>query len=348
MMRPNLLRALLTLSLAIVTAPALAARTPDPTHAPDFEEGCRQMQLKHFGDAITILTGAIADMPKDSLAYFRRGQCFLCLSQYDQAIQDFDRAIQLESQVPTFYLWRGTAEAKLEKDDLAVRDYEQAMRLDPSLVVSYNKSHETPKDNGQNPSADASATDVIPNSAATKKTATIELGKSENALKDYADAVARLSIRTSAYFRPGTVFSGLCEIDPSGKIIRTPPENENGKLTKKNGADYFELKNAAVALRAADDEITKLPSAPRSYFVRGQAHEQLGEKMDALKDLTRAIELDQNNTQYLLSRAFLYHEMGDIDHFESDVKRAIELDPTLPRVITFSVSFKNESDTKQQ
>jgi hypothetical protein len=40
--------------------------------------------------------------------------------------------------------------------------------------------------------------------------------------------------------------------------------------------------------------------------------------------------------------------MGDIDHFESDVKRAIELDPTLPRVITFSVSFKNESDTKQQ
>jgi len=315
------------------------------------------MQLKHFADAITILTGAIADMPKDSLAYFRRGQCFLCLSQYDQAIQDFDHAIQFESQVPTFYLWRGTAEAKLQKDDLAVRDYERAMRLDPSLVVAYNKSHEKPKGNAPDQSTDGTPTDsntepntrdYAPNSVTSKKTATIELGKSENALKDYAEAVARLSIRTTAYFRPGTVFSGLCEIDPSGKVIHTPPDNQNGTLRNKNGADYFELKNAAVALREADDEITKSPSTAKPYFVRGQAHEQLGERMDALKDLTRAIELEQNNTQFILARAFLYHQMSDSERFESDVKHAIEIDPTLPRVITFTASFKTEPDTKQQ
>jgi tetratricopeptide (TPR) repeat protein len=346
MQKLKIRRVILTIvALAIGSTPAFALRTPDPTHAPDFEEGCRQMQLKHFDNAITILTGAIADMPKDSLAYFRRGQCFLCLSQYDQAIQDFDHAIQIESQVPTFYLWRGTAEAKLDKDDLAIRDYEQAMRLDPALVVSYNKSHEKPK---EDPSTAATASEVIPSSDTTKKTATIELGKSENALKDYAEAVGRLTTRTTAYFRSGTVFSGLCEIDPSGKVIRTPPDNPNGTLTKKNGADYFELKKPAVALRQADDEITKSPSTAKPYFVRGQAHEQIGEKMDALKDLTRAIELDQNNTQFILARAFLYHQMSDSDRFESDVKHAIEIDPTLPRVITFTASFKTEPDTKQQ
>ncbi|MCA9891205.1 MAG: tetratricopeptide repeat protein, partial [Anaerolineae bacterium] len=54
------------------------------------------------------------------------------LKQYEQAIADYDKAIQLEPQYASAYYNRGLAYYMLNEYDLAIADYEAALKFDPN------------------------------------------------------------------------------------------------------------------------------------------------------------------------------------------------------------------------
>ncbi|MGH9553486.1 MAG: tetratricopeptide repeat protein, partial [Terriglobales bacterium] len=140
----------LQLSLVGAGMILLACTTPAPaqTRQTPIERASTQMQSKKFTEAIASLTEAIADDDRDAMAFFKRGQCFFCLGNYQSALEDYDHAIKLERGVSMFYLWRGTAHARLADDVAAVRDYEKAMRLDPALVSAFNDAQEKKSKSG--------------------------------------------------------------------------------------------------------------------------------------------------------------------------------------------------------
>jgi tetratricopeptide (TPR) repeat protein len=246
-------------------------------------------------------------------------------------VADFDRAIAIEPEVASFFLWRGTALAKNSDDEGAVRDYEKAMRLNPGLVVAFNDTQS--KD--QHPLNSATATEPAPASGEFKK-GTIDLGYNAKAMEDYAEAVKRAGVKSTAFFRPGAVYSGLCELDLQGKLIGNPMDSTaEGTVGKRNGSDYFTLKNPTKDMREADDQISQNPEAAKWYYSRARSYEQLGHDELAVKDLTRAIDLDQKNAMYFLARSFLYHKLSKKDLSEADLRSALDLDPSLPRLVSF-------------
>lgn len=291
-----------------------------------FELGCNLMIQKQFMNAIGSFTLAISKNPNDPNCYFRRGQCFYCLQNFDQAILDFERAISCDKDNPNFFLWRGTAYARQDKDDLAVRDYEKAMRLDPQLIEAYKK--------GQSEKKEASVELVQPDP--TKKTQTINVGSSERALKDYVEAVSRASSNVTGYFRPGTVYSGIMGMD--GKALAIPGYADDPNevlLEKRHGGNFFSLKNPGKEMREFDQKINDSPNVAAFYFARARAYEQLGHTDEALSDLSRAVDLDRVNASYLLARAFLYHQLTKQDLADLDIRRAQDIDPSVPAEVKF-------------
>ena len=69
--------------------------------------------------------------PADTAAYYHRGLAWMAKEQFDGAIRDFDRAIELSKNLAFVYRDRGKARAARKEYDRAIADYDQAIRLSP-------------------------------------------------------------------------------------------------------------------------------------------------------------------------------------------------------------------------
>ena len=63
------------------------------------------------------------------MTYNNRGWAYYCLKQYERAIQDFSKAIQLNSNYALAYTNRGTAYKKLGNISAANSDFEESKRI---------------------------------------------------------------------------------------------------------------------------------------------------------------------------------------------------------------------------
>jgi RNA polymerase sigma factor (sigma-70 family) len=66
-----------------------------------------------------------------------RGRESISTGHYDQAIADFDQALQLDPNVPAAYFNRGRAHKLQGNYDQAIADYDQDLKLNPKAVGTY-------------------------------------------------------------------------------------------------------------------------------------------------------------------------------------------------------------------
>ena len=68
---------------------------------------------------------------------FRRGEEYLKNEGYEQAIAEFDRAIELDSSYSEAYNGRGAAYAGLLKFQEAIDNYNKAIEIAPEFAAAY-------------------------------------------------------------------------------------------------------------------------------------------------------------------------------------------------------------------
>ncbi len=84
--------------------------------------------IASFTQAITLLSPREYNGAQEH-AYFGRGLIYNITRQFDKALLDFNRAIQLKPNDPYAYFQRGNAEKALNKLDDAIADYTMALRF---------------------------------------------------------------------------------------------------------------------------------------------------------------------------------------------------------------------------
>ena len=67
-------------------------------------------------------------------AYYNRGYVKFDLGQYQEALVDYDQAIELDPNSSLAYNNRGYAKANLGQYQEALTDYDQAIELDPNFL----------------------------------------------------------------------------------------------------------------------------------------------------------------------------------------------------------------------
>jgi tetratricopeptide (TPR) repeat protein len=83
-------------------------------------------------------TEAIAANTKDAIAYRNRGIDFYDKGDFDKAILDFTKAIDIDPQCADFYYSRGHTYQSLGKYDNAITDFTRAINLSPTHAKAYN------------------------------------------------------------------------------------------------------------------------------------------------------------------------------------------------------------------
>ncbi len=94
-------------------------------------------EKKNYDSAISDLEKAIELDPNDANMYYWRGFCFYEKEDFDNAISDFSKAIELDPNDANIYYWRGICFYDKEDFDNAISDFSKAIELNPSDPEHY-------------------------------------------------------------------------------------------------------------------------------------------------------------------------------------------------------------------
>ena len=160
-------------------------------------------------------TQFIEDYPDRAEGYFFRGNAKGGLKQYDEAIKDYDKAIELNSEVAVIYNNRGNAKNELDQYIEAIKDFDRAIELDPKHDLAYYNRGNAKDELELHEEAIKDYDKVIesdPNDAAAyynRGIAKSKLGQYTEAIKDYDKAIELDPNDTAAYNNRGNAKRGL-------------------------------------------------------------------------------------------------------------------------------------------
>jgi tetratricopeptide (TPR) repeat protein len=107
-----------------------------------YEVAEAQFELDKYVEAIQNYDKAIQLDPKWEFAYIGRGKCKFELGRFFEAIQDYDKAIKLDPSYDDTYELRGDAKVELGQYTEAIKDYEKAYSLDSYSLFDTHKIYE--------------------------------------------------------------------------------------------------------------------------------------------------------------------------------------------------------------
>ncbi|MCB2182884.1 MAG: M48 family metalloprotease [Desulfobulbaceae bacterium] len=103
-----------------------------------FDEAQKALQQKDTGKALALADQALKIEPNEALFYGLKGDIFFGQNKYNEALQNYDRAIYLNDHFFNFYLQRGLTREKLGDRQGAGEDLKRSTNLLPTATAYKN------------------------------------------------------------------------------------------------------------------------------------------------------------------------------------------------------------------
>jgi len=106
------------------------------------EEGIADYSEGNYSEAFQLFNEALSRDPEQGMAYFYRGLIFAIINNFQEALKDFNRAIEIkpkEISLDRIYDLRGNCYEDLGDREKAIKDYEKAIEINPSLVSAHHR-----------------------------------------------------------------------------------------------------------------------------------------------------------------------------------------------------------------
>ncbi|NEP77659.1 MAG: tetratricopeptide repeat protein [Okeania sp. SIO3B3] len=278
--------------------------------------------LKEKQKGIDDYDKAISINPRAVHQYHNlRGKQFEDLGDYEAALLDFSKAIELKPDGASYYSDRGRAYSDRGNYEAALADYNKAIELSSENALSNALFHQS------RGSVFFSRGLVLHYKDYDYEAA---LKEYEAALADYHKAI-ELKPDVGLFYNSRGAVLGLkkdyeAALADYNKAIELEPDNA---LFYHSRADVFlEQKEYAAALADYSKAIELKPDRGLTYINRGNTYFKIGEKQKGIDDYDKAISLDSELAhQYYNWRGFQLFEQKDYEAALADFNKAIELKP---------------------
>ena len=95
-------------------------------------------QVEDIDRRIDGCTDRILQFPRDATAIFNRGSAYLSKGDFDSAIADYTRVIQIDPAYSITYYYRGTAYERREQYNQAIADFSKTVEINPRHGGAFN------------------------------------------------------------------------------------------------------------------------------------------------------------------------------------------------------------------
>ena len=231
----------------------------------------------------------------------RRGSAHLGKGNYDLAIVDFDHLIALAPKMDVAYLNRGFAYTRKNLPQLAIEEFNKAIQLNPGEAgLAYLDRGETYFHERRFDRAIADETEAIrlePNLSfayAVRAEAYGATGAPNQAIADLSHALELNSTDPQLYYKRGVIYASVGRLDEAiadnTEVIRRDPTFSEAY---NNRAWALHLKSEdALGLADAEKAVALLPHNKYMLETRAEIREKLGRKADAIADYGTVLAID--------------------------------------------------------
>lgn len=290
-------------------------------------------QIGLWRDAPTFWSYEIRLYPDVSSAYYSRGLAYYKLSNYQMALEDLNKTIEIDPQYMNVYYDRGVVYQDIGNYREAMNDYNKAIEHDPQFAKAYNNRGNIFLQLGDYPHAledfnqaiklNADIPDYYYNRGVTLR----NLGNYEQALKDYSRAIKLNPRYSKAYSNRANVFKRLGNypqaiIDYSIAIDLDP---QSSVIYYNRGVAYHESGDYQQAITDYSKAISLNSQYADAYFNRGIAYKDMGDCGLAIKDLEEVVKLTPRDAIAYYNLGLCYTQLGDIGLSMSYYKKAYGL-----------------------
>jgi Flp pilus assembly protein TadD len=184
-------------------------------------------QVRYWQNSFTVFEHALRVTDNNFTAYYGRGTVFLNLGNYRQAIEDYDKVVEINPKYAEAYNNRGTAYSNLGSYRQAIGDYDRAIEINPKYEKAYNNRGVASKHLGNYQQAIGDydkAIEINPKYAEAynnRGTAYSNLGSYRQAIGDYDKAIEINPKYEKAYYNRGNAYLHLGNIRQASEDMKT-------------------------------------------------------------------------------------------------------------------------------
>jgi Tfp pilus assembly protein PilF len=231
--------------------------------------------------------------------YYNRGNVFMNEKNYDRAIGDYSKAIELNPNYAEAYYNRGIVYMNEKNYDRAIRDYSKAIELNPNYTEAYNNRGNIFKNNKNY----------------------------DRALEDYNKAIELNPKLTEAYNNRGVVFinknRNADAISDFNKAIELKPNLT--EAYNNRGVVFINENKNTEAISDVNKAIELDPDFADAYNNRGIIFYREKKYDEAISNYTKVIALQANNVLAYYNRGLSEYYSGKKDAACLDMKLAANL-----------------------
>ena len=278
-----------------------------------------------------ILTG------KDlAISLRNRGFGYALKNDYDRAIADYDRSIEIDQKSAKTFDLRGNAYHDRHDEDHAIADYDQAIKLDPNSAVAfrdrglaYRAKHDY--DHALADYNEALRIDPHYRDAINERGLTYDnKGDYDRAIADFNEAVRIDPTFAQAFFNRGIIYG------VKGNLDRAKSDYDAAIALKPDQASYYNNR-AYIWMRKGDFEqafadveqgLRIAPNAAYLINMRGEIWRAKGDLDHAIADYTLALSRQRGLALAYVNRGVAYRLKGDLDRAVADFNEVIRRYPT--------------------
>jgi protein O-mannosyl-transferase len=251
-----------------------------------------------YRDSETLWRDTVAKNPKAWAGYNNLGLILLQSGKTREAIEHFQRALQLKPDYADAHYNLGIAFAQTDRIEDAINQYEQALRLAPDSAETHNNLGIALKQVGRLDDAIShyeQALRITPNDAEVHynlATTLRQVGKNNEAIVHFEQAVRINPDFVGAHYNLGAalVKAGRTEeaIQQFEQALRLKPDfNEHNKL----GIALMQMGKLPDAIRHFEQALRLDPNLPEVHYNLAAAFERTGKFNEAIREYEQAMRL---------------------------------------------------------
>ena len=264
-------------------------------------KGDIHLRQGRYAEAIDAYEKAIELDPRYAKAWNNKGLALDNLSKLDESIQVFEKAVEINPRYAEAWYNKGAVLDDQGKYDEAIKAYNKAIELKPNYVAAIN----------------------------SKGFALMEFGKYDESIKEYDKAIEIKPRSLDAWSGKGLVLNTMKKYEEAvqcyDEAVKFNPKNTTSFIGK--GYALRDLGKYDEAIKAFEKAIKLDPNFAGGWVGKGVTlHHQ--ERFDeAIKAFEKAIELERNFAGGWIGKGITLKTQGKYDEAIKALDKAIQLEP---------------------
>ena len=295
-----------------------------------FQAGIEAIADEDYDDALTSLSQALINAPDDELfqCYSMRGYVYLCLEEFDRAIDDCTAAIDCDASDGETFTWRASAYAGLGQWRQAIEDYTKAIQVSPKNAKQYRQVAASHTDQAiQAFQEKIDAGDRSAQLFIDRGVIYLFRGDVDKAIGEFSHAIELDTEEPSTYLHRARCYATCGK--PSEVIKDCTRAEELGH----NVSEVYLLRGASLRELGKHDEalsdLTRVVDNDKqnadAFFRRAEIYNSRGSYAEAIDDFTTAIDIDDQNTGVFVARGTAYAALGDYANAIEDYTKSLDV-----------------------